>query len=91
MVETSFPCRFKTTFFRDDTAISDLDHFMDRVSVGLDQYLHEEKLIDSVKLRFDNNIQISLNHTNCRHHKVTKEMLAVKWGIYDSKSEATLE
>ena len=72
MVEASFPCRFETTFSRDDIAISDLDHFMDRVSVGLAQYLHVEKLIDSVKLRFDNTVQKSLNHTNCRHHKVTK-------------------
>ena len=91
MVGTSFPCIVETNLFRDDTNISDLDNFMDRVSVGLAQYLHMEKLIDLVKLRFDNTVQISLNHTNSRHQKFTKQMIAVEWGIYDSKPEAKME
>ena len=64
---------------------------MAHVSVGLDQDLHVEKLIYSDKVRFEDNVQIYLAHTNCKHHKVTKEMLVTKWGIYNLKSEATLE
>ena len=64
---------------------------MAHVSVGLSQDLHVDNLIDLVKVRFEDNVQTSLAHTNFRHHNVTKDMLTMKWGISDSKVEATLE
>ena len=81
MVGTSLPCRVETTLFEYDTVSSDIDHFMAHVSVGLSQNFHVDKLIELVKVRFEDNLQIYLAHTSCRHNKVTEDMIAMKWEI----------
>ena len=50
-----------------------------------------DKLVDLVKLRFEDNLQIYLAHTNRSNHKVTKDMLAMNWGKSDLKAESRLE
>ena len=83
MVETSLTYSVGTTFSQDEIAISDLDHCMDHVSFGLAQYLHVEKLIESVKVRFEYIFNISSAHKNRRHHKIKHCMLTMKWGVSD--------
>ena len=83
MVETSLTYSVGTTFSQDEIAISDLDHCMDHVSFGLAQYLHVENFIDYVKVRFLENVQMYLSHISHIHHEITKDMLAMKWGVYD--------
>ena len=52
MIETPLPCRVETNLFLDDTYILDIGHFMAHVSVVLSQFLHEDRLIDTFKVRF---------------------------------------
>ena len=54
---------------------------MAHASVGLSQNFHVDKLIELVKVRFEDNLQIYLAHTSCRHNKVTEDMIAMKWEI----------
>ena len=64
---------------------------MAHVSVGLSQDLHVERLNDSIKARFSENVQVYLAHSNRIHHKVTKKMFAMKWGISKQKAKHNLE
>ena len=91
MVETPLTCIVETNLLRDHTDILDLDSCVDHVSVGLDQDLYAENLIELVKVRYGYNLKISLAHTNRKHHEVTKDMLVMKWEIYNSKAKTTLE
>ena len=90
-VETALPCTVETTLKRDDTYLSFLDRYNAHVSVRLGQDLHVESFIDFVKVRFEEILQISLAHTNNRHHEFANNMLATKWGISNSKVKATLD
>ena len=77
--------------FQDDTSISDLYPCMFHVSVGVYQDLHVKRLIDLVKVRFEDNLKIYLAHTNRRYLEVTNEMPVMKWEISNSKAEEILE
>ena len=50
-----------------------------------------KRLIELVKVMFEDNAQISLAPTNLRHHKVTKDMPAIKWGFSYSTVKVTLD
>ncbi|GFH55424.1 hypothetical protein CTEN210_11900 [Chaetoceros tenuissimus] len=77
--------------FRDDTFISDFDRGLCHASSGLAQDLAVDSLVNSVKVQLEDSARIALASTEKRHHEVTKELLAKKWGISIARAEATLK
>ena len=77
--------------FRDDTFISDFDRGLCHASSGLAQDLAVDSLANSVKVQLQDSARIALASTEKRHHEVTKELLAKKWGISIARAEATLK
>ena len=77
--------------FRDDTFISDFDRGLCHASSGLAQDLAVDSLVSSVKVQLSDSARIAQASTEKRHHEVSKELLAKKWGISISRAEATLK
>ena len=55
------------------------------VSFGLAEDFHLKRLIQLIKVRFEDIVKIYLSYTKRRHHKDTKYILYMKLWISDSK------
>ena len=61
------------------------------MSIGLAQNMTVDWLIYNVKIQYEDFKRINVMHTNKRHHEITKEMIAKKWGISTERAKLTLD
>ena len=84
-----FPTAAPVTYIQDDIVLHEYDCAMVNVSLGLVQDLMVDRLIANVKVQKTRMGYATL--TNERHHGVTADLLATKWGIGIEKAKATLK
>ena len=80
---------------QDDMSFHDFDRAMVDVSLSLTQDLLLDRLMANVKVKMSevkvSGVNCSSAITNKRHHEVSPELLAQKWGIGLDKAKATLK
>ena len=78
-VRIQTPCSPPVTYIQDDMATHDFDRAMVNDSIGLDQYLMVDRLIENIRVPMTKKGYAKI--TNERHHSIKPELLMRKWGI----------
>ena len=78
-VRSQAPCSPPVTYIQYNMAIHDINRDIFNVSISLSHYFMVERLIGNVKVSITKKVYEKI--TNERHHLVTPELLARKWGI----------
>ncbi len=89
LVQGYAPTATPISYTQDDIAIHDFDRAMVNVSLGLAQDLMVDRLISNVRVSRTRLGYATI--TNDRHHGISAELLAQKWGIGVEKAKATLK
>ena len=79
IVESRFSCAPPTFQCRDDSGIHELDIALENVSIGLVQDLMVEILISKVRVKRTRSVFTT--NINKRHHGISTDLVARKWGI----------
>lgn len=77
------------TMVQDDMALYEFDRAIVNVSLGLAHDLMVDRLISNVKVSKTRTGYATI--TDDRHHGISAELLAQKWGIGLEKAKATLK
>ena len=89
IVESRVPCAPPTIQCRYYSGIHGFDRAMEIFSIGLDKYLMVYKLISKVRVKI---IRSGFaNYTDNRHHGISADLLAIKWGIGIDEAKRTLK
>ena len=89
IVESRVPSAHPMIQCRDDSEIHEFDRAMKNVSIGMAQELMVDILISKVRV---NRTGIDfVTYTDERHHGISTDILARKWGIGIDKSKWTLQ
>ena len=78
-VDRIIPGAPPTTQCRDDLGLHDFDRAMEFFSIGLSQYFMVDRLI--INTRVMRTTSGYASYTDKRHHGISTDMLARKWGI----------
>ena len=88
-VERRVPCAPPTIQCRYDSGIHEFDREMANVSIGLAQELMVGRLISKVRVKITRSGLTT--YTDKRHHGISVDLLARKWGIGIYKENRNLQ
>ena len=88
-VRSQTPCDPPVTYIQDDIAIHDFNRSTVNVSIGLAQDLTVDRLIGDIRVFMTKKGYATSK--NERHHLVSPELLARKWGIGSEKEKKDVE
>ena len=90
IVESIVPCAAPPTIqCKDDSGIHEFDRAMVNFSIGLAQELMVDRLISKVRIKITRGG--FANYTDKRHHGISDDLLAIKWGIGLDKVNRTIQ
>ena len=89
IVESIFPCAPPTIQCRYDPRIHEFDISMEKFSIGMAQDLMVDRLIKKVRIKRTRSGFAT--YTDKRHHRISADLLARKWGIGLDKAKRTLQ
>ena len=89
IVESRVPCAPPTIQCRYESGIHEFDRAMANFPSGLAQDLIVEILISKVRVKRTR--RGFATHTDKRHHGISADLLAIKWGVGIYKSKRTLQ